>query len=71
MSRDKAKDKKDSKRKKKYTKPRINRRGSLQDIAERVTGAICCVSQRAKRSLHSARERRSLLRDVGLSLSAR
>jgi hypothetical protein len=39
MSRDKAKDK-DSKSKKKYSKPKVTRHGSLQGIADRVTGLV-------------------------------
>lgn len=73
MSRDKSKDKKSSKSKKKYAKPKITRHGSLQGIAERVTGttSLCCLTQRARKALRSEPERRLLLRDVGRSLAAR
>lgn len=73
MSKDK--DKKDSKAKakKKYAKPKLTRHGSLQGIAERVTGTttLCCLTERARTALNSAPERRRLLRDVGRSLAAR
>jgi hypothetical protein len=72
MSKDK--DKKGSKaKKKKYAKPKVTRHGSLQGIAERVTGTttLCCLTERARTALRSAPERRRLLRDVGRSLTAR
>ncbi len=68
MSREKSKAKKTGK-KRKYSKPQVKRHGSLQGIAERVTGIVsCCLTQRAKAALHSPLERRRLLRDVGLAL---
>lgn len=60
-------------KKKKYSKPKISRHGSLQGIAERVTGAIslCCLTRRAKRSINSPAAKRRLLADVGRSLAVR
>ena len=58
-------------KKRKYSKPKIRRHGSLQGIAERVTGTVlmCCLTRRAKAALHSPYEKRRLLEDVGRSLA--
>ena len=71
MSKDKKGSK--SKKRKKYAKPKVTRHGSLQGIADRVTGttSLCCLTERARSALRSAPERRRLLRDVGRSLAAR
>ncbi len=72
MSREKKNDKKPAK-KRSYSKPKLSRHGSLQGIAERVTGVVslCCLSRRAKAALRSPRERLRLLQDVGRSLAPR
>ena len=72
MSAEKAKGKKPGK-KRKYSKPKLARHGSLQGIAERVTGisSLCCLNRRAKAALHSPQERLRLLQDVGRSLASR
>lgn len=72
MATGKPKDKKD-KSKKKYVKPKISRHGSLQGIAERVTGLtlLCCLTERARAARTSPSERRRLVDDVAGAFSAR
>lgn len=73
MSAKNTKGKKGGRAKRKYAKPKFTRHGSLQGIAERVTGVttLCCLTERARSALRSAPARRSLLRDVGRALAAR
>lgn len=63
---------KKAKSKKKYVKPKIAGHGSLQSIAERVSGVIlCCLTERARAALRSPAKRRSLTRDVAAVLHPR
>lgn len=73
MANAKSKGKKDGKAKKKYVKPKVTCHGSLQSIAERVTGVIslCCLTERARAALKSPAERRKLTADVSAALASR
>lgn len=73
MAKSTSKGKKSGKNRKKYVKPKVSCHGSLQSIAERVTGIIslCCLTERARAARTSPALRRRLTDDVAAALASR